>query len=75
MEKTRQEQSRGASLAEAASNTAIGFCFALVAQSVILPAFGIIVSAGTHVGLAASFTAVSVLRNYLVRRYFEGRIR
>ena len=38
------------------------------AQAIIMPAFGIHASAGQHFGIAASFTAVSLARSYVLRR-------
>jgi hypothetical protein len=66
-------QSRRSSLIEAATHTAIGYLVGIVAQAVIFPAFGVAVSAGQHVGIAASFTAVSLARTYVIRRFFARR--
>lgn len=64
-------QSRRSSLIEAAANTAIGYLVAVAAQAVIFPAFGIAASAGQNFGIAAAFTAVSLVRGYILRRLFN----
>ena len=64
-------QSRKGSAAEAIANTAIGYVVAVAAQAVILPAFGLHASTGQHLGIAAAFTAVSLVRGYVLRRVFN----
>lgn len=64
-------QSRAGSFAESAANTAIGYAVAVAAQAVILPAFGLHASTGQHLGIAACFTAVSLVRGYVLRRVFN----
>jgi membrane protein implicated in regulation of membrane protease activity len=64
-------QSRRSSLIESATNTAIGYLVAVGAQAAIFPAFGITASAGQHAGIAAAFTAVSLVRSYVLRRVFN----
>jgi hypothetical protein len=64
-------QPRRSSLIEASANTAIGYLVAVCAQAVIFPAFGIAASAGQNFGIAAAFTAVSLVRSYLLRRLFN----
>lgn len=64
-------QSRGGSLSEAAVNVLAGYVLALLVQAIVYPLFGIETSLLTNNALAAIFTAVSLLRSYLVRRAFE----
>lgn len=64
-------QSKKASLAETVSSTIIGYVVALLAQTIILPAFGLEVSTASHFGIAAAFTVVSIIRGYCVRRLFN----
>lgn len=68
---TRRMQTRRGSLIEAVTNTVIGYLVAVGAQLVILPSFGLQVSAEQHVGIAACFTSVSLLRSYVLRRLFN----
>lgn len=66
-------QSRIDSSIEVAVNIAIGFLVALIAQILIFPIYGIHVGAGTHVGITTMFTAVSIARQYVLRRLFNGK--
>jgi hypothetical protein len=68
----RRSQSRAGSLAEAATNVAAGFLLALLAQQAVFPVFGIATTLPEDAGIAAIFTALSLLRSYLLRRLFEG---
>lgn len=64
-------QSRRASALEAVLNVAIGYAVAVAAQALIFPLFGVDVSPGQHLGIAACFTAVSLVRSYALRRAFN----
>lgn len=68
-------QSRIESLVEACVNVVIGACVALVAQLIIFPLLGIPVTLGQNLIITAFFTVISVARSYLVRRYFNSRIK
>lgn len=74
MTRTRSVQTRSQSAVEVCVSVAIGYVTAIIAQMVILPAWGVHVDASTHAGIAACFTAVSLVRSYIVRRVFEGRL-
>jgi hypothetical protein len=67
----RVAQSRAGSAAEALTNVTVGFLLAFVLQGLLYPAVGIATMPQTNLLIAAVFTAVSVLRSYLVRRGFE----
>lgn len=64
-------QSRRSSLIEALSNTAIGFCISLLATLTILPALGVIASAGQSIVMTVMFTGISIVRGYALRRLFN----
>lgn len=64
-------QTRTASAAEAVANVAIGYLVAVAAQAAIFPLFDIHVSTGDHLGIAALFTVVSLVRSYCLRRLFN----
>ncbi len=64
-------QSRRSSLIEALANTAIGFCISLLATLTILPALGVIASAGQSVVMTLGFTVISIIRSYILRRVFN----
>ncbi|MEG3175830.1 hypothetical protein U1872_06280 [Sphingomonas sp. RB3P16] len=58
---------------EVAVNIAIGAALTLAGQVVIFPIAGIHVGAGTHLGIVAAFTFISVARQYIIRRALNGR--
>jgi hypothetical protein len=64
-------QSRLMSLAEALANVVVGYGVAVLVQMVIFPVFSLIVSLGENLAIGLVFTAVSIVRSYLVRRAFE----
>jgi len=66
-------QSRIDSFAEAVTNTAIGFLVSLVTWIVVARMYGIPMSASTSLSITAIFTVVSVARQYVLRRLFDGR--
>ena len=64
-------QSKIESLIESIINTSLGFLVALITQILIYPLFDIDVTMGDQSLLALIFTAVSLVRGYIVRRYFN----
>lgn len=66
-------QSKWMSLVEAGANTVIGMVVAYVAQLIILPLHGIHVTHGQNLSIMLWFTVVSILRSYMLRRYFNGK--
>lgn len=68
-------QSRLQSLIETVTNTLIGFVVAILSQLLVFPMFDIHVPLSSNFGIAAWFTMISVARGYLVRRWFEYRLR
>lgn len=69
------EQSRLGSLIEAWANIAIGYVVALLSQIVVFPMFGIYVPLSTNLWIGAWFTAISLVRSYVLRRWFNARLR
>lgn len=68
------KQSRVDSAMETVTNTAIGFVIAVVSNAIILPlTLGVQVSMGDSVFIAVLFTLVSMVRQYSLRRLFNGR--
>jgi hypothetical protein len=67
----RRSQSRSASLVEAGANVVVGYLVALASQQLVFPLFGIQTSLAQGSGIAAAFTAISLVRSYLLRRAFE----
>jgi hypothetical protein len=68
-------QTRLGSLIEALFNVAIGISVAILSQMAIFPMFDIQVTFATHASIGAWFTAISVVRSYIVRRWFNERLR
>ena len=67
-------QSRVESFIEASVNILIGFGVALLAQIVIFPVFDIHIEMWENLSIAAFFTVISLVRSYLLRRYFNRRL-
>jgi hypothetical protein len=67
-------QTRRGSLAEAVINTVIGFGINFVANLLILPRFGFNITLFDNLLMGLLYTAISVARGYVVRRWFNGRI-
>lgn len=66
-------QSKKDSWIEAITNTAIGYLVAVASQIVIFPFFGIYIPLMDNFIMAIWFTMVSLIRGYLVRRWFTKR--
>lgn len=65
-------QSRRSSLIEAAINTLIGFGINYVANLLVLPIFGMHISLADNFVMGLVYTAISVVRGYVVRRSFNA---
>lgn len=66
-------QTKTQSLIESVTNVAIGYFVALLSQLLVFPMFGIHVSIGDNIAIGLWFTAISVVRSYVVRRWFNKR--
>ena len=64
-------QTRAMSLVEAVTNVLVGYGVAVGVQLAVFPVFGLAVRFTDTLGIGAVFTAVSILRSYLLRRLFE----
>jgi hypothetical protein len=67
-------QTRLSSLIESLMNIAIGYSVALASQLVIFPLFGIHISLSTNIYIGLWFTLVSVIRSYIIRRWFNAKL-
>ena len=67
-------QTRLSSLIEALIGTAIGFVVSLLITAWLLPAYGHAVSWSDNFQITGVFTIASVLRTYLLRRFFNSYI-
>lgn len=68
------QQTRLQSLIESLLNIAIGYGVALISQIAIFPMFGIHVSISTNLLIGGWFTGVSLVRSYIIRRWFNARL-
>ena len=69
------EQTRLQSLIEAGINTLIGYVVSVIAQVIMFPKFGIYVSLSTNMWIVFWFTVISLVRSYVIRRWFNGKLR
>lgn len=65
-------QSRFGSFVEAWANIAVGFAINYAANLIVLPMFGLPVTYGQAFGIGVVFTAISLARSYIIRRWFNG---
>lgn len=68
-------QTRLGSLIEAVFGTVIGFLTTLCFAPIVYPLFGHSFTLGQNLGIASFFTALSVLRGYFLRRWFNARLK
>lgn len=68
-------QSKLESLIETCINTAIGYLVALLSQLLVFPLVGIDVPFSTNLVIGAWFTVISILRGYVIRRWFNARLK
>ena len=66
-------QSRKGSLVESCVNILIGYAIAIISQLAVFPMFGIDISFGDNLAIGAWFTAISLIRSYIIRRWFNAR--
>lgn len=64
-------QSKKMSLLESVASTAIGYTIATAANYYILPLFGYKVTLADASWIGVIFTLISLVRGYLVRRFFN----
>lgn len=67
-------QSRLGSLIEAVFGTVIGFLVTLCLAPIVYPIFGHTFTLSQNLGISAFFTVASVLRGYILRRWFNARL-
>ena len=69
------KQTRKHSFIESCVNIIVGFIVSLVSQIVIFPLFNIHIEFKDNILIGLYFTVISIVRSYLLRRYFTGRIK
>lgn len=65
-------QTKLGSFAEAWANIAVGFSINYVANLLVLPLFGLNVTPADAFGIGVIFTVISLVRSYVLRRWFNG---
>lgn len=68
------KQTRTVSLIEASINTFIGFFVAYIAWPPAAMMFDMPYSHEQHFGIVLFFTVISVIRGYVVRRWFNSKL-
>ncbi len=66
-------QSKKHSLIESITNIAIGYSVALLTQIIVFPLVGVEASIKQNLVIGVYFTVVSLIRSYVVRRFFTKR--
>jgi len=67
-------QTKLGSFYESIMNICIGAIVALISQIIVFPFYGIEVSLNTNLAIMSWFTVISVVRSYVVRRWFNKRL-
>lgn len=65
-------QTRVQSLIETGANVLVGYLVALASQLLVFPLFGIHVPFSSNLAIGAWFTVISLVRSYVLRRWFNG---
>lgn len=68
-------QTKVGSLIESLINVMIGYIVALASQLVIFPFFNIHLNFGENMAIGAWFTIISIVRSYIIRRWFNSKIK
>ena len=66
-------QSKKQSLIESLTSTTIGIIIGVVLNLTILPIFGYPVSVVDSLWISVIFTIVSIIRSYIIRRWFNSK--
>jgi len=66
------EQTRLVSLVEALFNTFIGFLVSFLSWPIAASLTGVVYTTDQHFWLVSFFTVISVLRGYVIRRWFNN---
>lgn len=67
-------QTRIGSLIESCANIGLGYGVAILSQIAVFPIFDIHVPLRTNLWIGAWFTGISLIRSYLIRRWFNWRL-
>jgi len=67
-------QSKLQSMNESLVNVALGMIISMALQIVVFPAFGHAFTLAQNIGITVIFTVASILRSYVVRRWFNAEL-
>ena len=67
-------QTKKQSFIEALTNTGIGFLVSFASTFLIFPLVGVKTNAGINLIITIYFTIISILRGYVLRRWFNKKI-
>jgi hypothetical protein len=67
-------QTRIQSLIESIANILIGYTVAIASQLIVFPLFDINIPLSDNMLIGAYFTVISLVRSYIVRRYFNRKV-
>lgn len=67
-------QTKKHSLIESVVNVVIGYIIAIISQVAIFPIYGITIPLTKQLTMGLWFTVISIVRSYVIRRYFNSRI-
>lgn len=68
-------QTKSGSFYEAVISTAIGFGLSFVMGHVVFPLYGWELSVGDNLQITLIFTVLSIVRGYVLRRFFNSRLK
>ena len=68
-------QTKKQSLIESFTNVAIGYIISLLSLFIIFPILGIESSPSKNFIITFYFTIISIFRSYIIRRYFNKKIK
>jgi hypothetical protein len=74
MQSRQGGQSVRESIIESWTNIAVGFGINYVANLVVLPLAGLRVTVGDAFWIGCVFTAISIMRSFVIRRWFNHRM-
>ena len=66
-------QTKRQSLIESLTSTTIGIIIGIVLNLTVLPMFGYPVSLSDSLWISVIFTIVSIIRSYIIRRWFNSK--
>ena len=66
-------QTKKQSLIESLTSTTIGIIIGIVLNLTILPIFGYPVSVVDSLWISVIFTVISIIRSYIIRRWFNSK--